>query len=132
MIVLDASCVLELILNTSAGRRVADRIRPPEESLHAPHLLDLEVVQVLRRYLRAGVLEPARASECLKDLADLDLDRYPHAPLVARIWALRENLTAYDAAYVALAAVLDAPLLTMDARLAGAPHHARVELLQRT
>jgi len=88
------------------------------ESLHAPHLLDLEVVQVLRRYAASGALSGERALLALQDLSALDLERYPHEPLLGRIWQLRKKMSAYDAAYVALAEALDAPLLTFDARLA--------------
>jgi predicted nucleic acid-binding protein len=99
-------------------------------SLHAPHLLDVEVAQVLRRYAARGELTAARGVEALADLAAFPLTRYPHDLLLARIWALRENLTAYDAAYVALAEALRAPLVTRDERLASAPgHRATIELV---
>jgi predicted nucleic acid-binding protein len=130
MIVVDASSVLELLFRTPAGLKVAERIAPTEETIHAPHLLDLEVIQAVRRYERAGVVDSDRARWALEDLAALDVNRYPHDPMWERIWELRENLTAYDAAYVALAEALGAPLLTGDARIANAPgHRARVELL---
>ena len=130
MIVLDASVVLELLLNTAAGRSVANRIQRPEESLHVPHLLDVEVAQVLRRYVQHGVLSAERGRQSLTYLRQLDVTRYAHEALLQRMWALRENLTAYDAAYVALAEVLNAPLLTRDAKLAAAPGvQARVELV---
>lgn len=121
MIVVDASAVLELVLCTAAGVRVAERIAPVEETLHAPHLIDLEVAQVLRRYAAAGHIDERRAREALDDFAALDLARYPHDVLLPRIWELRDNCTAYDAAYVSLAEVLGAPLLTLDERLASAP-----------
>lgn len=130
MIVLDASVVLELLLNTAAGRSVADRIHRAEESLHAPHLLDVEVAQVLRRYVQRGVLSADRGRQSLAYLQQFDVTRYAHEPLLQRIWALRMTLTAYDAAYVALAEALDAPLLTRDARLAATPGaRARVDLI---
>ncbi len=130
MIVLDASAVLELLLATVAGRRVAERIRSPRLSLHVPHLLDLEVLQALRRYVATGSLSSERARLALENLGDLGLVRHEHDVLLLRIWALRENLTAYDAAYVALAEGLKAPLLTLDKRLASAPgHRARIELV---
>lgn len=130
MIVLDSSAVVELLLRTPVARQVEDRIFPMGETLHAPHLLDLEVAQVLRRYAAGGDVSPHRAQEALTDLADLPIWRYPHDLFLFRIWQLRQNLTAYDAAYVALAEALAAPLLTRDARLASAPgHRARVELL---
>ena len=130
MIVVDASAILEVLLSTPDGARVAERLFMPGETLHAPHLLDLEVAQVLRRYALAGELDSARGLEALEDLADLQLTRYPHDLLLPRIWELRRNLTAYDAAYVALAEALVAPLVTRDAALASVrAHHARVELL---
>ena len=131
MIVLDASAVLELLLSTPRGAKVAARIAPPTESLHAPHLLDVEVAQVLRRYDSAGVLSAAEGERALEDLAALDVSRYAHDLLLPRIWALRANATAYDACYLALAEVLAAPLVTCDGRLARAPaHHATIELIR--
>jgi len=118
VIVLDASAVLELLLITDKGRSVAERIAPREESLHAPHLIDLEVAQVLRRYVTRGQIGEQRAREALDDFRDLDLSRYPHDVLLDRIWELRHNASAYDAAYLSLAETLEAPLLTTDARLA--------------
>ncbi len=98
--------------------------------MHAPHLLDLEVAQVLLRYCLAGDLEPARGREALEDLADLPVVRYPHDVMLERIWELRQSITAYDAAYLALAEALDAPLLTRDSRLASARgHNAVVEVV---
>lgn len=129
MIVVDASAILEVLLNTPAGARVSERIFVPGETLHAPHLLDLEVAQVLRRYARARELDSGRGLEALEDLADLPLTRYPHGLLLPRIWELRGNVTAYDAAYVALAEALAAPLVTRDAALASVrAHRARIEL----
>jgi predicted nucleic acid-binding protein len=131
MIVLDASAALELLLGTEGAAAVRHRISSPDVTLHAPHLLDLEIAQVLRRYCSNDGLKPQRALEALEDLRALDVHRYPHEPMLARIWELRANLTAYDAAYVALAETLGASLLTFDARLAAAPRHAaRVELLR--
>ena len=130
MIVLDASVVLEVLLGTPAGRSLESRIFRPEETWHAPHLLDLEVLQVLRRYRRSGELSEERAQDAIGDLADFPLHRYPHDLFLPRIWQLKDNLTAYDACYLALAETLDAPLLTRDRRLAAAPGHgARVELV---
>lgn len=128
MIVLDASALVELVLVTPAGRRIAGRIADPVLGLHVPHLVDVEVTQALRRFAREGEIDAASATAALEDLRDLDLQRHAHEPLLQRVWELRENLTAYDAVYVALAEVLDAPLLTCDAPLARAPGHAaRVE-----
>lgn len=130
MIVLDASALIEWLLQTSAAPRVEKRLFSRTTSLHAPHLLDVEVAQVLRRYVVTGHLTPARGEAALQDLLDLPLTRYPHDLFLWRIWELRDNLTAYDAAYVALAEALDAPLVTCDGRIASASgHHARVEVV---
>lgn len=130
MIVVDTSAVLEVLLNTRASARIAERLFAPNETLHAPHLLDVEIAQVLRRYARAGELDAARGRQALDDLADLPLSRYPHDLFLRRIWELRSNVTAYDAAYLALAEALAAPLVTRDKRLASAPgHQARIVLV---
>jgi predicted nucleic acid-binding protein len=130
MIVVDASVVLEVLLRTPRGARIAPRLLGGGETLCAPHLLDVEVVQVLRWYARAGELDDQRGQTALTDLADFPLERYSHTLLLARVWELRRNLTAYDAAYVALAELLDVPLLTCDRRLAHSPgHRAAVEVI---
>lgn len=130
MIVLDASALVELLLGTSLGRVIAGRIADPEVSLHVPHLADVEVAQTLRRYVREGELDAASASAALGDLRTLDMERHSHEPLLDRVWVLRDNLTAYDAVYVALAEALDTTLLTCDGRLARASGMARrVELV---
>ena len=129
MIVLDASAAVELLLGTVRGEAVRRRIGQPDETLHAPHLLDIEVAQVLRRLQRVGVLGVERAAEAIDDLIEYPLRRYPHDVLLPRVWDLRGAVTAYDAVYIALAEVLDAPLLTFDRALATAPgHRARVEV----
>ena len=130
VIVLDASVLLEVLLRMPAGVALEDRLFEPEESLHVPHLVDIEVAQVLRRYALAGEVEAVRCSAALDDLAGLPLTRYPHEFLMSRVWDLRGNLSAYDAVYVALAEALDASLLTRDRRLANAPGHGvRVEVV---
>jgi predicted nucleic acid-binding protein len=130
VIVVDASAVIEVLLNTPAGVRVADRLLADGETLHAPHLLDPEVAQVLRRYALSVELDAARGAQALEDLAALPLSRYPHDVLLPRIWELRHTVTAYDAAYVALAEALAAPLVTRDAALAASRGHAaRIDLL---
>jgi len=121
VIVLDASALVELILNTPAGHLVAERIADPIESLHVPHLADVEVVQALRRYVREGQLDTKAAAQALHDFRELDLQRHAHEPLLDRVWELRKNLTAYDAVYVGLAEVLDAALLTCDRPLSRTP-----------
>ena len=130
MIVLDASAAIEWLLQSAAGAKIDQRILQPSETLHAPHLLDVEVAQVLRRFVRDKSLTAQRAQEALEDLLDLPLIRYPHDFLIPRVWELRATLTAYDAAYVALAELLDAPLLTCDSKIASASgHHALVEVV---
>ncbi len=126
MIVLDASAVIERLLQTPTGTRVEQRIFSAVPSLHAPHLLDIEVAQVLRRYVAARHMTAIRAEEAMQDLLDLPLTRYPHDWLLWRIWDLRRALTAYDAAYVALAEVLGAPLITCDRKMASASGHSAV------
>ncbi len=130
MIVVDASALLEVLLNTPARTVVARRLFAEDETLHAPHLLDIEVAQVLRRYALAGDLDPDRGLQALEDLADFPLTRYPHDLFLPRIWELRHNMTAFDAAYIALAETLAAPLVTRDARLASAARrYAQIELI---
>ena len=120
MIILDASGGVELLLQTPAGQRIASRIQSQNESLHSPHLIDVEVAQLLRRLVREGNIPAQRADEAMDDLMDLRMTRYPHLALLPRVWELRHSLSAYDAVYVALAELLDAPLLTRDAKLAAA------------
>lgn len=130
MIVLDASATIEWLLQSPTGVKIDQRIFSPLESLHVPHLLDVEVAQVLRRYVRDKAITARRAQEALEDLADMPLSRYPHDLLIPRIWELRATLTAYDAAYVALAELLDARLLTCDGKIASASgHHAIVDVV---
>jgi predicted nucleic acid-binding protein len=122
--------VLDLLLRSPGAERLEERLLDERESLHAPYLLDVEVAQVLRRYAARGELAPDRGATALGILAVLPLSRYPHEPLLPRIWSLRANLTAYDAAYVALAEGLGATLITRDRRLgAAAGHRATVEVL---
>lgn len=121
MIVVDASAIFEVLLSTPAGRRISQRIADPEISLHAPHLLDIEVTQILRRFVLRNQVARDQAKTALEFLLQLDIQRYEHQQLLSRIWKLRHRVTAYDAAYVALAEVLDAPVITMDRRLANTP-----------
>ena len=131
MIVVDASAILELLLDTPAAPDIETRLLGTGESLHAPHLLDLEIAQALRRYVSVGELMPRRGEQALSDLADFPIVRYPHDLFLSRIWALRHNVSVYDAAYLALAESLPAPLITCDSRLVAAPgHRASVELVQ--
>jgi len=132
VIVVDASALLEVLLNRPSGERVAHRLLDPLEALHAPHLIDLEVAQALRRYQAVGEMSPQRARQALLVFIQMPIERHPHWPFLGRIWELRRNITAYDAAYVALAEALDVPLLTCDRALARAPgHRAIMELVER-
>lgn len=120
MIVVDASIAAPaLALDDEEGDRVRERI--PDDEVFAPELIDLEVTSYVRRAVRAGRLEPVRAIEALADLALLPLERISHTPFLSRIWELRDNLSPYDAAYVALAETMEASLLTADVKLARAP-----------
>ena len=130
MIVVDASAVLEVLLNTRTASKVAERLFAGNDTLHAPHLLDVEVAHALRRYAMSGDLDPARGLQALEDLTDFPLTRYPHDLFLPRIWELRHNVTAYDATYIVLAEALGALLLTRDAGLVSATgHHARIDLV---
>jgi predicted nucleic acid-binding protein len=124
VIVLDASAAIDWLLQTSAGQQIEQRIYSRGDSLHAPHLLDVEVAQVLRRLVREATISTRRAEEAIQDLADMRVTRYPHFVFLSRIWQLRNNLSAYDAAYVALAENLGATLVTRDVRLASASGRA--------
>lgn len=127
---MDSSALLEVLLRSETGLEIEKRIFSPQETLHAPHLLDLEVAQVMRRYCASGEMDPERGREALRDLTDIPINRYPHDILLPRIWELRSNMTAYDAAYIALAETLQAQLLTRDTRLASAPgHRATIQLI---
>jgi predicted nucleic acid-binding protein len=109
---------------------VEKRLFDAHETLHAPHLIDVEVAQVVRRYAANGEIDGKRGGSALDDLAVFPMRRYPHEVLLPRVWELRNNLTAYDAVYIALAEALGAPLLTRDRHLAGASgHRATVELV---
>ena len=124
MIVLDASAAVDWLLQTAAGHRIENRIYSRNETLHTPHLLDLEVTQVLRRLARQGIVSVRRANEAVRDLLDLRITRYPHTLLIPQIWQLRHNFSAYDAAYIVLAEKLGAALVTRDGQLASASGHA--------
>ena len=131
MIVLDASALVELLLETSSGHQVAGLIADPAIALHVPHLADIEVTQALRRYAQDGDIGGADAETAIRALHALDLQRHSHEPLLDRVWELRHNMSAYDAAYVALSEALDARLITCDGRLSRAPGgRARVELVK--
>ena len=117
MIVVDASVAIDVLLQTDKSAGLTERLLASGETLHAPHLLEVEVAHVLRRYARAGDITGAGGLQALDDLADFPLTRYAHDPLLQRMWELRSNATAYDAAYIALAEALGATLLTRDIAL---------------
>ena len=123
MLVVDASAVTELVLGRPAGAVVAEHLAGHDFALHAPYLVDVEVLSALRRLVSSGEATAERAGEAIDDLLDLPIERYPHDILAPRIWELRENFSAYDAGYVALTEALadePVPLLTGDAHLARA------------
>jgi predicted nucleic acid-binding protein len=123
VIVVDASAVIELLLNTPLGERVGNRLSIAGETLHAPHLLDVEVLHVVRRLCAGGALKERRARQALADLAEFPIIRYSHQELIGRAWLMRATLTAYDAMYVGLAEALGATVVTCDARLGRAHGH---------
>jgi predicted nucleic acid-binding protein len=129
MIVLDASIVAAALGDDSdAGHRIREALQDDEP--FAPELIDLEVASYMRRAVRAGRLGSQRAIQLLADLALLPVSRVSHTPLLSRVWELRDNLTPYDASYVALAETMGAPLITADARLSRAPGiHCEVRVL---
>jgi predicted nucleic acid-binding protein len=133
MLVLDASAVGELLLGRTAAEAIAQQFDDHDFDLHAPHLLDLDVLSALRRVVASGDASVARAEQAVADLLDLPIERYPHDVLVPRVWELRENFSAYDAAYLALAESVSetgAGLLTADARFARAARtHADVRVI---
>jgi predicted nucleic acid-binding protein len=133
MLVIDASAVTELVLGRRSGALVADVILEHEGDMHAPHLIDVEVLSALRRLVASRAATPSRADDALADFQDLTIERYPHDVLVRRVWELRENFSAYDAVYVALAEALTesgVPLLTADRRLGRAVRkHTDVDVL---
>jgi predicted nucleic acid-binding protein len=133
MIVIDASAATELLLARPAAEAVAGHLSERGLDLHAPHLIDVEIASAVRRLVATGKAASERGDEAIADLLDLPLARYPHDILLPRVWELRENFSAYDAAYVALAEALSddgVPLLTTDDRLASAVRaHTAIEAL---
>lgn len=135
MIVLDASAAVDVFLNLGEAARIRERIRSEDSGdsggIHVPHIFELEVLSTLRRLVFSSDISESEASRAINALSEMKLARYPHTPFIERIWELRENITAYDAAYIALSETLDAPLVTTDGRLARAPgHHARIEFFE--
>jgi len=131
MIVVDASAIAEFLLQTELGSRVERRLYGANEDLHAPHLLDVEVLSAFRRLVRAGEMDAGRAEEAVEDLQLLRIVRHGHRDLASRAWELRQNFTAYDAMYLALAESLEAVLVTCDRPFADASKRAvRTELIR--
>jgi len=120
VIVIDSSALLAALLRTSAAEAARQHLFAPNQSLHAPHLLDVEIAHVIRRYTMSRELEEERGRGALVTLAAFPIRRYPHELLLPRVWQLRDNFSAYDGVYVALAEALDAALLTSDRRFASA------------
>lgn len=130
-LVLDASAAVDYLLGFGAFERIAERISARSETLHAPHVLELEVTQALRRLTSRGTITASRANDALEDYAALRIRRYPHGWMLPRIWQLRNNVTSFDAAYITLSEALAAPLLTADAALARSSGHAAIIELHR-
>lgn len=118
--IVDASALLEVLLRAPAASQLEALMFEAASSLHAPHLIDIEAAQVIGKFALNGSITASVGADALADLAGFPLQRYPHDFLLPRIWELRHAISAYDASYVALAEVLDMPLLTRDARLAAA------------
>lgn len=129
MIVVDASAMVELVLRTKKGLRIAERLAGTEGPFLAPHLIDPEVMQTMRELVRLGEIDVAHADAALAAFVSFPMLRVPHSVLWTRTWALRSNLTAYDATYVVVAELAEAPLITCDGRLSRSPgHRATIEL----
>ena len=130
MIVVDASALIEVLLRTSSAQAIEQRLFSSLQTIHAPQLIDVEVAQVIRRYAMVGQIDSDRGRAVLADLMVFPMWRHSHDVLLPRVWELRNNLSAYDAVYLALAEALDAPLLTHDQRLATATRrHSWVQIL---
>ncbi len=119
--VLDASGAVEVLLNTASGKRLNARLLDEMQVIHVPYLIDLEITQALRRFVLRGMLAPRSGEMALRRWRNFDVERYPHEPLLDRVWELRANVTAYDAIYLALAEALSTVFVTRDRRLAGVP-----------
>ena len=116
MIVVDASVMYETLLGSEAARQ-----RLSEERLIAPELIDVELMSTVRSEMRREVITARRARDAITDYAEIYIGRVPHRGLMDRAWELRDNVTPYDAMYVALAEWFEIPFVTTDAKLAGAP-----------
>ena len=130
MSVLDASVVGELLTNGALADSIRSDLSERDESFVVPHLIDVEVISAIRRLVAGQRTSAHRSAQFLAGLAALPAERYSHTPLIARIWELRQNFTAYDAAYIGLAEAMSATLCTADEKLCNG-HRARVELFTR-
>jgi predicted nucleic acid-binding protein len=129
-VVIDASALVDILIKAPVARRLFDRLFRSGDRLHAPHAIDLEVAHAIRRLWRRGLVVDQDVADMASAYLRFDIERHVHRPLLHRVWDLRYNITAYDAAYVALAESLDAPLVTRDARLArSSGHAARIEYI---
>ena len=120
MLVVDASAIFGALVLRPAHRSLIERLRG-DGDLHAPHLIDIEYLNALRKFLLRRELRQDQADDARREFGELALVRYPHQPLADRMWELRQNVSIYDAAYLALGEALGVPLITLDARLARAP-----------
>lgn len=127
MIVLDASAVVELLTNGPLADSLRRDLAMRSDSFVVPHLLDVEVASAFRKLAAVQRIDSHQIAQLFASLAELPAERYPHLPLLARIWELRHNFTAYDAAYISLAELTNSALYTSDAKLSKG-HRARVML----
>ena len=128
VLVVDTSAILAALVARPRIPALAEAL-VADGDLHAPHLIDVELIHALRRLVVKSDLSEERAQDCRTDFGELTITRYPHQPLADRMWELRHNLSAYDSAFAALSEALGVPLVTCDARLAEAPgHRAEVHL----
>ncbi|WP_150462743.1 type II toxin-antitoxin system VapC family toxin [Nesterenkonia ebinurensis] len=123
MIILDASAITDMLTNAQPAAEVRRILSEHSARAVCPHLMDAEVLSAIRRMLNQGLIEVQQADEAVHSLELLPVARLPHYPLLPRAWALRDNMSAYDALYIAMAESLDAPLITTDFKLANTPGH---------
>ena len=129
MLVVDASCLYEVVADTARAERVREQLAADTDHA-APHIVDVEVVSFIRRHHLEGRLDATAARQAVEDLRGWPGERYGHQAMLERIWELRASVRAWDAAYIALAEVLEATMVTLDARLATAQGpQCRIDLL---